>query len=152
VDTHDASPAGLLRRALDGRDAVILLIDGHNVLFGLQGRYLPPQGAAAYTAATRTKLVDDIVRLAAPSPACRAWVVFDGPTRTESTPARNVRVTYSGGEGEHRADAALIDNIRFFRAGGDFPILLVSNDNDLIREARRLGASTLSAREFGAFL
>ncbi len=152
VDTHDASPAGLLRRALDGRDAVILLIDGHNVLFGLQGRYLPPQGAAAYTAATRTKLVDDIVRLAAPSPACRAWVVFDGPTRTESTPARNVRVTYSGGEGEHRADAALIDNIRFFRAGGDFPILLVSNDNDLIREARRLGASTLSAREFGTFL
>jgi hypothetical protein len=152
VDVHDDSPAGLLRRALEGRDAVILLMDGHNVLFGLQGRYLPPQGAAVYNAATRARLVEDVVRLAAPSPACRAWVVFDGPTRNESTPARNVRVTYSGGEGEHRADAALLDNIRFFRAGGEFPILLVTNDNDLASEARRLGAQTLSAREFGSFL
>ena len=80
------------------------------------------------------------------------WVVFDGPTRTESTPSSNVRVTYSGGEGEHRADAALLDNIRFFRTGDDIPILLVTNDNDLISSARRLGALTLSALEFGAFL
>lgn len=152
-EEDDNTPPGLLRRALRGRCAAVLLIDGHNVLFGLQGRYLPPQGAAVPTGAARTRLVEDVVRLAAGRPTCRAWVVFDGPTHSESTPAANVRVTYSGGEGEHRADAALLDNIRFFRsAGGEIPILLVTNDNDLIASARRLGARTLSALEFGAFL
>jgi len=47
---------------------------------------------------------------------------------------------------------SVVDNIRFFRAGGEIPILLVTNDNDLIASARRLGAHTLSALEFGAFL
>ncbi|MFZ4394867.1 MAG: hypothetical protein ACOYOU_04485 [Kiritimatiellia bacterium] len=148
----DPTPPGVLRRALRGGCAAILLIDGHNVLFGLQGRYLPPQGVAVPTSAARNRLVEDVIRLAIDRPTCRAWVVFDGPTRSESTPAKNVRVTYSGGEGEHRADAALLDNIRFFRAGGDFPILLVTNDNALAGEARRLGANILSALEFSAFL
>ena len=148
----DATPSGTLRRALCGRCAAVLLIDGHNVLFGLQGRYLPPQGAAVPTAAARSRLVEDVVRLASDRPTCRAWVVFDGPTRSESTPAVNVRLTYSGGEGEHRADAALLDNIRFFRAGSDFAILLVTNDHGLAGEARRLGAAILSAADFGAFL
>ena len=148
----DESPAGILRGALRGRGAAILLIDGHNVLFGLQGRYLSPQGAAVPTGAARARLVEDVVRLMSDRPACRAWIVFDGPSRSESTPAGNVRVTFSGGEGEHRADAALLDNIRFFRASGEIPILLVTNDNDLLASARRLGARTLSALEFSAFL
>ena len=148
----DNTPRGILRCALRGRCAAVLLVDGHNVLFGLQGRYLPPQGAAVPTGAARARLVEDVVRLAADRPTCRAWVVFDGSTRSESTPAVNVRVTYSGGEGEHRADAALLDNIRFFRAGADFPILLVTNDNALAGEARRLGAVILNALEFGSFL
>ncbi len=151
-DDADPTPSGTLRRALCGRCAAVLLIDGHNVLFGLQGRYLSSQGAAVPTGISRTRLVEDVVRLAADRPTCRVWVVFDGPTRSESTPAVNVRVTYSGGEGEHRADTALLDNIRFFRAGSDFPILLVTNDHGLSREAQRLGASILSALEFGAFL
>ena len=152
TDADDDTPSGVLRRALRGRCAAVLLIDGHNVLFGLQGRYLPAQGAAVPTGAARNRLIEDVVRLASDRPTCRAWVVFDGPTHSESTPTVNVRVTYSGGEGEHRADAALLDNIRFFRAGGDFPILLVTNDNGLAGEARRLGARILSAMDFGAFL
>jgi predicted RNA-binding protein with PIN domain len=152
ADEADDTPAGVLRCALRGRCAAILLVDGHNVLFGLQGRYLPPQGAAVPTGAARARLIDDIVRLTADRTTCRAWIVFDGPTRSESTPSGNVRVTYSGGEGEHRADAALLDNIRFFRAGGEIPILLVTNDNALSGEARRLGARTLSALELGSFL
>jgi len=152
VDDEDQTPTAVLRRALRGRCAAILLIDGHNVLFGLQGRYFPPQGAVVPTGSTRVRVVEDVVRLTADRPTCRAWIVFDGPTRSESTPSANVRVTYSGGEGEHRADAALLDNIRFFRAADEIPILLVTNDNALMAAARRLGALTLSALEFGAFL
>ena len=148
----DDTPAGTLQQALRGRCAAVLLIDGHNVLFGLQGRYLPPQGGAAFTGAARARLVDDLVRLVSGRPTCRAWIVFDGPTRSESTPAANVRVTYSGGAGEHRADAVLLDNVRFFKAGSDLPILLVTNDNGLAVEARRLGAGILSALDLGLLL
>ena len=152
VDEDDDTPTGILRRALGGKTPAILLIDGHNVLFGLQGRYFAPQGAAVPTSVSRTRLVDDVVRLTADRPTCRAWIVFDGPTHSESTPSANVRVAYSGGEGEHRADAALLDNIRFFRAGDEISVLLVTNDNDLSASARRLGALTLSALDFCAFL
>lgn len=148
----DASPLGVLRRALDGRQAGVLLVDGHNVLFGLQGRYLPPTGAAVPTAAARTRLIEDVVQLTGGRPTCRAWVVFDGPAHTESTAAANVRVTYSGGVGEHRADLVLLDNVRFFHSVGNTPIVLASNDSDLCAEARRLGAQTVSALEFGSLL
>jgi hypothetical protein len=148
----DASPLERLRCSLSGRGPAILLIDGHNVLFGLQGRYQPPQGGLSIHAGTRDRLVFDVVRLVGGHPTCRAWIVFDGPTRSESTPAPNVRVLYSGGEGEHRADGLLIDTIRFFRASDEIPIVLVSNDNALGQEARRLGAGTLSALAFGGLL
>lgn len=148
----DASPLERLRCSLSGRGPAILLIDGHNVLFGLQGRYQPPQGGLSLHAGTRERLVFDVVRLVSGRPTCRAWIVFDGPTRSESAPAPNVRVLYSGGEGEHRADGLLIDTIRFFRASEEIPIVLVSNDNALGQEARRLGAGTLSALAFGGLL
>jgi hypothetical protein len=101
----------------------------------------------------RKKLTDDIVRITAPNPAVRAWIVFDGPKRHDAQAAANVRVTYSGGAGEHRADGVILDNIRFFRsASPDIGVFLVSNDGDLCQSARRLGAQDIPVLELGAFL
>jgi hypothetical protein len=131
----------------------MLLIDGHNVLFGLPVRYNPPRGGAVNDAEKRKKLTADIVRLAAPNPAVRAWIVFDGPTRHDTQAAPNVRVTYSGGNGEHRADNVILDNIRFFRsASPETTVFLVSNDQDLCQSARKLGAQTVAVLDLGAFL
>lgn len=153
ADTGETgTPLAALKAALAGRAAAVLLVDGHNVLFGLQARYLPPAGAAVPTAEARARLVDDVVRLTQGKPTCRAWIVFDGPARSERTAAPNVRVTYSGGEGEHRADTALLDNIRFFRTSSALPIVLASNDNGLCAEARRLGAETITATQFGSLM
>jgi hypothetical protein len=149
----DGATTGLLQSALAGRRPAILLVDGHNALFGLQGRYLAPQGSAVPDGNKRTRLVADIVHRFKGHPACRAWIVFDGPEASDASPAPNVRVTYSGGQGANRADGVLLDNVRFFRAvDPTIPILLVSNDNALGAEARRLGAQTLSALELGAVL
>ena len=152
VQADDDTPRGLLCQALAGRRAGVLLVDGHNVLFGLQGRYLPPAGAAVPSAAARTRLIEDIVQLTGGRPTCRAWIVFDGPARTENTAAANVRVTYSGGTGEHRADLVLLDNVRFFRSVGNTAVVLASNDNALCAEARRLGAHVISALDLGSLL
>lgn len=143
----------LLGRALAGNTPSILLIDGHNVLFGLPVRYMPTRGAALADAEKRQRLVNDIVRIAAPSPTLRAWIVFDGHTRSDTQAAPNVRVTYSGGEGEHRADGVILDNLRFFNTTSpELPVILVSNDNDLCSAARRLGARDIAVLDLGTFL
>jgi hypothetical protein len=143
----------LLGQALAGQKPAILLIDGHNVLFGLPVRYNPPRGGALNDADKRKKLTDDIVRITAPNPAVRAWIVFDGPTRHDTQAAPNVRVTYSGGTGEHRADNVILDNVRFFQnAAPDTTVFLISNDHDLCQSARRLGAQDVAVLDLGAFL
>lgn len=143
----------LLGRALAGHLPTILLVDGHNVLFGLPARYNPSRGTALNDAEKRKKLTEDIVRITAPNPAVRAWVVFDGPTRSDTQAAANVRVTYSGGTGEHRADGVLLDNLRFFKTTSpETAVILVSNDRDLCSEACKLGAQNVAVLNFGAFL
>ncbi len=143
----------LLGRALSGQTPAILLIDGHNVLFGLPARYNPPRGGAVTDAEKRQHLTDDVVRIAAPNPSLRAWVVFDGPNRSDAQAAPNVRVTYSGGTGEHRADAVLVDNLRFFKSTApELTVFLVSNDAALCGTGRRLGAESVAVLDFGAFL
>ena len=142
----------LLSRALCGQCPAILLIDGHNLLFGLPTRYNPTRGRSRTEAEKRDLLTADIVRLISPMPSIRVWIIFDGPTRSDTQAAPNVRVTYSGGEGEHRADKVLLDNVRFFKSSApDLAVILVSNDRDLCLAARRLGACDLPVLEFGAF-
>jgi len=144
--------SSLLGHALSGKLPAILLVDGHNVLFGLPTRYSPPRGTALTEAEKRKRVTDDIVRIAAPNPSLRVWIIFDGPTRSDAQAAPNVRVTYSGGQGEHRADGVILDNIRFFKTSSpETPVIIASNDNDLCIAARRLGAKDLPVLDLGAF-
>ncbi|MCL2104360.1 MAG: hypothetical protein FWH21_04800, partial [Kiritimatiellaeota bacterium] len=145
-------PVSVLGRALAGQIPAILLVDGHNVLFGLPTRYAPPRGGSISETEKRGRLVNDMMKVMTPNPASRAWVVFDGTIRSDTQAAPNVRVTYSGGVGEHRADGVLLDNIRFFKGSDpDMTVLLVSNDADLCKSAIRLGAQVVSVLELGAF-
>ncbi len=143
----------LLGRALAGRAPAVLLIDGHNMLFGLPARYSPARGKALNDAAKRDRLIADVVRITASNPAVRAWIVFDGPTRSDTQAAPNVRVTYSGGKGEHRADGIIIENLRFFKTSApEMRVFMVSNDKQLRETAQRLGACNVEVLELGAFL
>lgn len=149
---QEPKPVSRLSAALSRPTETILLCDGHNIIFGLPARYNPPRGRTATDAEKRQHFVQDVVRLVAASPALRAWIVFDGPTRSDTEAAPNVRVTYSGGTGEHRADGVLVDNVRFFKsAQPEVPVLLVSDDRELCSNARRLGAETLGVMELAGF-
>ena len=144
--------AKLLGRTLAGTDRLILLLDGHNVLFSLPARYSPPRGTSRSDAEKRQFLVNDLVRLVSENPAMRAWIIFDGAKPSEESASPNVRVSYSGGVGEHRADRVLVDTVRYFKSvEPDIPILLVSNDFDLCTQAARNGAMTMRVLELGAF-
>lgn len=145
-------PRGVFMQGIAGQLPVILLIDAHNTLFALQSRYRLPNEAKWPTAKTRQWLVDDIVHLLAAAPTTRAYIVFDGPERTESTASANVSVIYSGGAGEHRADRVLVDQARFLSESGVQNLLIITNDGELSGQAVRHGAKNLAPTDLLAVL
>jgi hypothetical protein len=80
-------------------------------------------------------------------------VVVDSPQNGITALARNVRVEYSGGRGEHRADQALLAHLEHMqfsapRSDDVRAIFVVSDDQDVRRQAKLAGAEILSAEEF----
>lgn len=138
-------PLWILRSALRAETTAILLVDAHNMLFALQSRYLREvNGRLKPDAAARERLVNDFKRLADGHPTLRVWIVFDGEVPGETTASANVRVSYSGGVGEHRADGVLVDLAKFFKQSNQQNILLVTNDGGLSGDAARQTARTLA--------
>ena len=144
----DTNAESVLRCALEGKVPLIFLIDGHNALYALQSRYSRPQDHRGPSSEARDWLVNDIVQVFANAHNCRVIVVFDGPERTESNPAGNVKVVYSGGGGsdvEHRADDVLVDEARFLReADPDVRMILATNDNGLSSRAATFGVRNIA--------
>ena len=149
LETDDGANAEyVLQCALEGKVALVFLIDGHNALYALQSRYSRPQDHRGPSSEARDWLVNDIVQVFANAHNCRVLIVFDGPERTESNPAGNVKVVYSGGGGsdvEHRADDVLVDEARFLReADPDVRMIIATNDNGLSSRAAALGVRNIA--------
>lgn len=142
-DENLDSPRAILRRAIAGDIPAVLLIDAHNALFALQCRYRLPTEHRWPTAQARDWLARDIAGLLADAPNVRAYVVFDGPERSESTVSANVQIVYSGGTGEHRADGVLVDQAKFLASAGAENVLIITNDGELAGLASRHGAKAL---------
>ncbi len=157
LETGDhASPEYLLLCALEGQIPLIFMVDGHNALFALQSRYSRPQDHRGPSSEARDWLVSDLVQVFANSHNCRVIVVFDGPERSEASPAGNVKVIYSGGgnaDVEHRADDVIVAETRFLReADPDCRILLATNDNGLASRAAAFGARNIAPTALLSYL
>ncbi len=143
-----ASAEYLLQCALEGQIPLIFLVDGHNTLYAIQSRYSRPQDHRGPPSEARDWLVNDIVQVFANAHNCRVIIVFDGPERTESNPAGNVKVIFSGGGGsdvEHRADDVLVDEARFLHeADPAMRMLLATNDNGLSSRAASFGVRNVA--------
>ncbi|MGI6494672.1 MAG: NYN domain-containing protein [Kiritimatiellia bacterium] len=146
---RSGDPLWRLREAFAGQAPAIILVDGHNMLFALQSRYMSDGPATPVPGrAAREKLVSDFIRLVKGRPTVRVWIVFDGAEPNDASPAENVRVSYSGGEGQHRADRLLEANARYFHQAGATALFLVTNDGELAGNARKAGATPLAPTVF----
>ena len=68
----------------------------------------------------------------------RVWIVLDGHDENVHLLGANVRVSYTGGEGEHRADKFIIDFVRTAAYLGLASKLSVrTNDKDFLRQVNR---------------
>lgn len=137
--------------ALRGTAPLMLFLDGHNVLNGI-GRYRQRRGVPLTHEEARTRVERDTAKLLCNLPQTFGHVVWDGAEMTQHAAADNVLVHYSGGEGEHRADRYILDQLRFYRERTDIPLLLVTDDNGFAGEALRLGAAVCRLHDYEAFL
>ena len=68
----------------------------------------------------------------------RVWIVLDGHDENVHLLGANVRVSYTGGEGEHRADKFIIDFVRTASYLGLADRVSVrTNDKDFLRRVNR---------------
>ncbi|MCQ2388726.1 MAG: NYN domain-containing protein [Kiritimatiellae bacterium] len=113
----------------------LLVVDGWNAQF------------AAGVDKDRHAVVDAAKAWLAAHPKARAWVVFDGDRANARCEGR-LRVSFTGGQGPHRADKAICDFVHMLRrTGRATPVTVVTRDKDFRKKAEALGARVVGAIE-----
>lgn len=105
----------------------LVIVDGWNLILGADRKARNREELVAWAKARLAERPQDLV-----------WIVLDGPKPGVSFDGR-VRVSYTGGTGQHRADRFVCDFVRMaaFRASVS-KIEVVTNDKGFLREVRRL--------------
>ncbi len=141
----------LLAKALCGAAPLLLFLDGHNILNGLN-RYRQRRGTALSHEEARKRVEHDVRQLLMNLPLIVAHLVWDGLEMSDYNVSDNVKAHYSGGEGEHRADNYILDQLRYYREHEQLPMVVVTDDNGFAGEAARLGAAVCRLHDFEAFI
>lgn len=111
--------------------------DGWNLILGAQKE-----------ARDRADLLEQARRATAADESLRVWIVLDGPQERVKQEGR-VRLSYTGGTGEHRADKFICDYLRMAKYLGLVNRVVVrTNDKDFARTVGRLGATLLRSKRF----
>lgn len=151
--TLPRGPAWRFRQALRANDPFVWVLDGHNVLFGLDDLFGYDAESGAPGQEARDRLVTSMKAFVKEAPNCQVTVFFDSPEHDEHRASENVKVIFSGGEGEHRADHAILSYLEYVcRAMSAMPRVLVTNDRDLARQAGELNTDIMRLEEFAALL
>lgn len=149
-----------------GSDGLMLIVDGWNAILSSTGRLGLDRGRLRFVgnAATeeprseaegvsgarkgwRAQLAGAVEKWLEKRPSDHAWIVFDGPRASGKTKGR-LRISYTGGSGEHRADRLVCDYLRMRRYdGAKGHVIVVTNDKAFRAEAARLGAEVSGIEE-----
>ena len=133
---------------------IFLAIDGYNVILGVPEVFGDTlEGGGKPSDAARDRLALSLVPLFADHTNCDIRIFFDSNERSEHGHSPNVMSVFSGGEGEHRADKVIIEEMHAYRHGhGNASLILVTNDRDLQAQARHEGAAIISIDAFAGIL
>ncbi len=144
-------PVYRLKRAIADNSDMLWLLDGHNILFLLPDMFGTVNEDGKHIKSSRLALSDFLVQLTKDAPACRVQLFFDGPEYNEIQVSSNVKVVYSGGEGDHRADDAICSVFEYqCYQSNNVPFLLTTDDKELSLRAERLGSYLMNINEFFA--
>lgn len=124
------------------------ILDGHNILYATQPAFLEQLVDGHPGTAAREALVQRLLREFT-TPDHEVLLYFDGNDAHRESRSERVQVIYSGGEGDQRADRAILRTVTEHAASGDAAtIIVVTRDIKLARRARKRGAGIMAPAEF----
>ena len=128
------------------------ILDGHNILYASRPVFLENLVDGHPGTAAREALVQRLL-LAFASPGPAVSLYFDGSEAMTEARSDRVRVIYSGGDGDQRADRAILRQVSMHAAAGDVAaVVVVTRDIKLARRARKRGAGVMEPGVFLALL
>jgi hypothetical protein len=150
-DLHKIAPLETLRQCLITADSCCILIDGHNLLHKVKpfigGQYFDP--ATGPNALARSYLIEKLRTLVDlhTNINCELW--FDGPDDTQWRETDRLKVLFSGGQGENRADARILESLHGLTYRGvSAEYIVVSDDRDILKKSENSNAVGMSPVEF----
>jgi len=150
-DLNRNTPINLLRQSILLAEPCYIFIDGHNFLHKIKNfidaKYFDLQSGPNKLA--RSLIIEKLRDLVVSQPSMHCELWFDGPVDTNWTAIDGLKVLFSGGTGENRADARIIESLNslIFR-GVKGSIIVVSDDNAIRNESKKLKGIGISPLEF----
>ncbi len=109
------------------KEGKFIVVDGWNAVLGAE--------KVAHNSAELIKKYEDHVEK---NPYDFVWIVFDGHRENSRTYSR-IRISYTGGQGLHRADRFICDFLRMAKFSGRLDsIKVVTCDKDFIKDVKRI--------------
>ena len=140
-----------LNQAVGPNDKPVFLIDGHNAI-NTMPRYAAQETKGMKHEELRNLFVKDVCEYQRLLQPCEIRIHFDGPKPAEYAALGNsdVKIVYSGGTGDHRADYRIIQYVDFLamQPGNRIAVITVSDDGDLRSDAAQSGSLLLHLDEF----
>ena len=142
-----------LRDALFRNKPTLLVLDGHNLLFGL-----PDLFAAEYEndhpgRRARQKLTSLLEKLVGPRSAITTKICYDGPSAEVLRVGPNLEVHFSGGVGRDRADTLIVSRLQFKDIQTlDQRVFVVTDDRAVRRQILQTGAKYVPNDLFAVLL
>lgn len=127
-----------------------VLIDGHNLLYAVRARFAARLVDGHPRTAAREALVETLLaafRVGSHS----VQIYFDGPVAHRERRSEQIEVIYPGGEGDQRADRAILRDLTELNDKSKAAVItVVTRDIKLARRARKRGATVVDPEAFFA--
>jgi len=142
-----------LRAAIHRNKKTVLVIDGHNLLFGLNHIFGSEYEDGVPRQRARLRLVRIAQKLVQNRPNLRVRISFDGPRANVERIGPNVEVSYSGGTGANRADELITSRLQFKDLRSlDEKVYVVTDDRAIRTEILRSSAKFVPSDLFAILM
>ena len=150
-DLNRLTPLKFLRNSLYSGTPCHILIDGHNLLHKIRALIDPIHfdTKSGPNRLARNLLIGKLRDLVESQPSINCELWFDGPEDTEWRENDNLRVLFSGGTGDNRADSRIIESLNslaYRRIEGE--IFVVSDDGGVLNKSKEFKGIGVSPVEF----
>ena len=149
----DGLPLYALQAELTRNRECTLVVDGHNVLFSLPTLFRDQYTSGLPGARARQALEQKLVTLGTRHPTLTIHVWFDSGELGDRSASGNVRVHFSGGTGENRADRRIVEYLTHLQgAQARRQRAVVTRDRAIVQAAVAAGAMAMVPWELAAWL